>query len=189
MPTTPITYSVATPYSLPTCPHVLLVFGTGGADWAANDKFYYVYAVDATEAGSLEQFEKNANYKSYDMAIKPENPFIPWKLKLEPAGEKVWSSPTISAGEIWIVTTFGSLESADPKSDRSPLDYSKLRVVNLDGELKFTSDKFGKVRGSIYISRKHAYMTTIEGEIIQLGDEDFSSGTGNRVVLKSWQDQ
>jgi len=169
--------------------HVLLVFGTGGADWAANDKFYYVYAVDATEADRLEQSEKNANYKSYDMAIKPEKPFIPWKLKLEPAGEKIWSSPTISAGEIWIVTTFGSLESADPKSDRSPLDYSKLRVVNLDGELKFTSDKFGKVRGSIYISRKHAYMTTFEGEIIQLGDEDFSSGTGNRVVLKSWQDR
>jgi Tfp pilus tip-associated adhesin PilY1 len=167
--------------------HVLLIFGTGGADWAANDKFYYVYAVDATEAGRLEQSQKNANYKSYDMVIKPEKPFIPWQLKLEPAGEKVWSSPTISAGQIWIVTTFGSMESADPKSDRSPTDFSILRKLDLDGGLLYKSNKFGKVRGSIYISRKHAYMTTFEGEIIQIGDEDFASGTGNRVVLKSWQ--
>jgi hypothetical protein len=79
------------------------------------------------------------------------------------------------------------MESADPKSDRSPTDFSILRKLDLDGGLLYKSNKFGKVRGSIYISRKHAYMTTFEGEIIQIGDEDFASGTGNRVVLKSWQ--
>jgi len=47
--------------------------------------------------------------------------------------------------------------------------------------------QIGKVRGSIYVSRKHVYMTAINGEIIQIGHAtDFSAGTGNRVVLKSW---
>ena len=117
-----------------------------------------------------------------------ENKLIPWQLKLD-KGEKVWSSPTISAGQIWVVTSFGSMESADPKNDASTLDYSKLRMINLDGELKFTSDKFGKVRGSIYISKKHIYMTTFNNDIIQLGEDVFTAGTGNRVVLKSWQDR
>jgi hypothetical protein len=163
--------------------HVLLIFGTGGADWASNDQGYHVYVVDATEAGRLLQSGKQANYDSLGGAIGAK-----WALPLA-VGEKVWSSPTVSAGQIWIVTSFGSMESADPKSDKG--GYSKLRLLKLDtGESLLDAPiTLGKVRGSIYVSRKHVYMTTFDGEIIQIGDEDFSAGNGNRVVLKSWQDR
>jgi type IV pilus assembly protein PilY1 len=164
--------------------HVLLVFGTGGADWASNDQGYHVYVVDATEAGSLIKTDKQANYESLGGAIG-----FKWSLPLA-VGEKVWSSPTVASGQIWIVTSFGSMESADPKNDKG--GSSKLRLLNLDtGENVWDEPlTIGKVRGSIYVSRKHVYMTTFDGEIIQLGEQnDFTGGTGNRVVLKSWQDR
>ena len=164
--------------------HVLLVFGTGGADWASNDKGYHVYVVDATEAGRLVKMDKQANYESLGGAIGAK-----WSLATA-VGEKVWSSPTVANGQIWIVTSFGSMESADPKNDRG--GSSKLRLLNLDTGENLLEEPLtlGKIRGSIYVSRKHVYMTTFDGEIIQLGDQDdFTGGTGNRVVLKSWQQQ
>jgi len=109
-----------------------------------------------------------------------------WTMALA-NGEKVWSSPTISAGQIWLVTSYGSMESADPKNDAG--GSSKLRLINLDTGSTILDESIKKVRGSIYVTRKHVYMTGFEGEIIQFGDDDFSSGTGNRVVLKSWQQQ
>ena len=164
--------------------HVLLIFGTGGADRASNGQGYHVYAVDATEAANLIKTDKDANYESIGGAIGAL-----WTLPLA-NGEKVWSSPTISAGQIWIVTSFGSMESADPKNDRG--GYSKLRLLNLDNGNNIWDEPLtiGKVRGSIYVSRKPVYMTTFDGDIIQLGNQDdFTAGTGNRVVLKSWQDR
>jgi hypothetical protein len=164
--------------------HILLIFGTGGADWAADDKGYHVFAVDATAAGAMAQDDKNANYASLGGAIGPV-----WSLATA-AGEKVWSSPTVSAGQIWIVTSFGTMESADPKSDKG--GSSNLRLLDLDSGQNVWDDpmEIGKVRGSIYVSRKHVYMTAFDGEIIQLGDEDdYARGTGNRVVLKSWLHQ
>jgi len=161
--------------------HVLLVFGTGGTDWASNDQGYHAFAVDATAAGSLIEFDKQANYVSLGGATGAQ-----WTMALA-VGEKVWSSPTISNGQIWLVTSFGSMESADPKNDRS--GSSKLRLINLDTGSTILEESIKKVRGSIYVTRKHVYMTGFEGEIIQFGDDDFSSGTGNRVVLKSWQQQ
>jgi hypothetical protein len=64
---------------------------------------------------------------------------------------------------------------------------SKLRLINLDTGGTIWDKSIKKVRGSIYVTRKHVYMTAFDGSLIQFGDDDFSSGTGNRVVLKSWQ--
>ncbi len=161
--------------------HVMLVFGTGGADWASDSKGYHVYAVDATAAGDLGKKDKDDNCRDFGGAIDAI-----WSLATA-KGEKVWSSPTISAGQLWIVTSFGTMESADPKSDLA--GSSNLRVLDLDTGQNVWDDplKIGKVRGSIYVSNKHAYMTAINGEIIQIGHAtDFTPGTGNRVVLKSW---
>ena len=166
--------------------HVLLVFGTGGTDWASDQQGYHVYAVDATAAGHglLSQSDKNANYASLGGAIDAV-----WSLPLA-VGEKVWSSPTISAGQIWLVTSFGSMESTNPRNDLA--GSSKLRLLDLDNGQNVWPNPLdiAKVRGSVFVSRKHVYMSAFNGEIIQLGeDNDFSSGTGNRVVLKSWQHQ
>jgi hypothetical protein len=174
--------------------HTLLIFGTGGADWASNSTRYHVYAVDATAAGLLSQTEKNLYYSRHGMALEPpsdsdlKNRFVPLKLTLEP-GEKVWSSPTFSAGQIWLVTSFGSMESTDPKDDLA--GSSNLRLLSLDKDPSDWPDPkaIGKVRGSIYVSNKHVYMTTFGNQILQFGEEDFSAGSGNRVVLKFWQDR
>ena len=175
--------------------HVLLIFGTGGADWASNDQGYHVFAVDATEAGRLTPEQKEKFYTLYGMAIEPPiapflwNKFVPLKLALKP-GEKVWSSPTFSDGQIWVVTSFGSMESADPKADAGGRSLLRQLSLNTDPS-KWPDPKeiSGKVRGSLFVSKQHVYMTTFENEIIQFGSEDFDDSTGNRVVLKSWQQQ
>jgi hypothetical protein len=140
--------------------------------------------VDATAAVDLDQNDKDDNAKAFGAAIDAI-----WSLATAD-GEKVWSSPTIAAGQIWIVTSFGTMESADPKSDTA--GSSNLRVLDLGTGQNIWDDplQIGKVRGSIYVSRKHVYMTAFDGEIIQIGHAtDFSAGTANRVVLKSWLHQ
>ncbi|MCP4623682.1 MAG: hypothetical protein GY850_09150 [bacterium] len=100
-------------------------------------------------------------------------------------GEKVWSTPTVAAGKIWVVTSSGLMEGSDPGVVSG--GSSTLRQIDLDGSLVGTPFVFNKkVRGSLYVANGHLYMTTFNNEIIQLGDGDFATGFGNRVVLKSW---
>jgi hypothetical protein len=131
----------------------------------------------------MSQSEKNSFYQTNKGASTAA-----WTIALA-AGEKVWSTPTVAAGQIWIVTTTGSMESGIPGDD-SGGGSSTLRRIDLSGAIQDTkefADK--KIRGSIFVSNGHLYMTTINNEIIQLGDGIFAAGTGNKVVLKSWQHQ
>jgi hypothetical protein len=82
------------------------------------------------------------------------------------------------------------MESADPKADAG--GSSILRQLSLNTDPSKWPDPItisGKVRGSLFVSKQHVYMTTFENDIIQFGSEDFDDSTGNRVVLKSWQQQ
>jgi hypothetical protein len=45
----------------------------------------------------------------------------------------------------------------------------------------------GKARGSIYVDSQHVYLTTIENEVIQVGDGSFNAGDANNAVLKAWR--
>jgi hypothetical protein len=45
----------------------------------------------------------------------------------------------------------------------------------------------GKVRGSIYVDHQHIYLTTFDGQVVQIGGQDFAAGNGSRVVLRSWK--
>ena len=162
---------------------VILIFGTGGADWASNDKGYYVYSVDATAAGKLSAAEKSANYDSHGGAIDAM-----WALPL-PVGQKVWSAPTIAAEQVWVaVSSGGTLESGDPKNDTG--GGGELIRLGLDEGDRAWDEPLvigDQVRGSLYVSRQHLYMTTIRGDIIQVGGGDFEPGTANRVVLRAWR--
>jgi len=142
--------------------HVVVIFGTGGTDWASNEQAYAMYAVDATDGTLL------------------------WQLDLA-VGEKVWSSATIAAGQVLFATAFGTMESANPRGD---MGYTgKLRSVNLEsGSESWSMDNIGKARGSLYVDRQHAYLSAIPNEIIQIGGEDFSSaGSANNVILRAWR--
>jgi outer membrane protein assembly factor BamB len=161
---------------------VILVFGTGGTHWAtvADDKRYYIYAVSASAADKLSQAEKNENYESFGGAIGAM-----WSLPLEP-GQKVWSSPTIAAGTVFIATAGGSLESGNPRSDVS----GGGMLIGLDLDQNTIWDApitIGKVRGSLFVSNQHIYLTTIDNTIIQVGGDNWATGFGDRVVLKAWR--
>ncbi len=149
----------------------LIVFGTGGTDWAANDIQYEVYAIDATTP--------NAS-KSYAIG----GGTLYWSATL-PVGEKVWSSPTIFNNQIYLATATGSMEGADPRDDIAS-GAGKLRIFNLDdGSEPVDALDIGKVRGSIYIDRDQVYMTTIDNQIVRIGDGNFSPDV-KRASIKAW---
>lgn len=158
---------------------VVVVFGTGGTDWASNSKNYSIFAINASDL-------KSGTDKNYEDGAGT----LLWEKELD-VGEKVWSSPTIAAGTIFITTATGTMESSDPRDDMAGT--GKLMAINLapdaDGysETKWTLDDIGKARGSLFVDRKHLYLTTTDNKIKQIGDEDFSPGNVNSVVLKAWK--
>jgi len=164
--------------------HVLLVFGTGGADWAGNDLANRIYVVDTTKAEQLVQSEIDDNYADHDAAE------IRSYYHELPVGQKVWSSPTIAAGQIWVATASGTMESADPNNDL--LGQGQLQVLGMEAGSLLKDGlpiSMKKVRGSLYVSNEHVYATGIDGSIIQFGGALFTAGIGNRVLLKTWQDR
>jgi hypothetical protein len=157
----------------------ILVFGTGGTDWAANDQAYALFAVDATNKQETPTYAAGAGT-------------LLWKLDLS-VGEKVWSAPTIANGFIYMTTAFGGMEGSDPRSDipAAGAASGNLRKIKLaDGALSWNINNVGKVRGSIFLNRQHLYMTTIDNQIKQIGSEnDFSANNSNGVALKAWRQQ
>jgi hypothetical protein len=164
--------------------HVLLVFGTGGADWADDDLANRIYVFDTTRAEQLSQAQIDANYSNHNMAEIRSFSY------LLPVGQKVWSSPTIAAGQIWVASAAGTMESADPNND--VLGQGQLQVLDMEANSLLENSlpiPMGKIRGSLYVSQGHVYGTAIDGSVIQIGNGQFAPGTGNSVLLKTWQDR
>ena len=156
--------------------HAILVFGTGGANWASDAATYAVYALDATAKRATPTYVDGAGT-------------LLWQYNLA-VGEKVWSTPTIANGQIYVVTSFGGMEGSNPVQDVAAAGQptGKLHSLSLaGGTLAWSLSDIGKVRGSIYVDHQHIYMSTVDNKIIQIGGEDFAAGTGNRVVLRSWK--
>jgi hypothetical protein len=159
--------------------HTILVFGTGGADWASNAATYAVYAVDATAKSAKPTYASGAGTKL-------------WQYDLTTPGEKVWSAPTIAADKIYVATAFGGMESSDPRQDIAAVGQptGNLHCIDFAGGKSIQGwpmSNIGKVRGSIYVDRQHIYLATIDGQVVQIGGQDFAAGVGNRVVLRSWK--
>jgi Tfp pilus tip-associated adhesin PilY1 len=152
---------------------VVVIFGTGGADWAANDINYHIYAVNATD------LQENPSYAGGAGTLV-------WDYEL-PLGEKVWSTPTVSEGQLFIATSIGSMESIDPRQDIAS-GTGKLRTFDLkDGTLSGDAIDVGKARGSIYIDRGQASLTSIDNTITHIGDGDYAESNFSNVVLKAWR--
>jgi hypothetical protein len=159
--------------------HVFLVFGTGGTDWAANDQAYSIYALDATHKQTSPAYWDSVTGQGGTATLR-------WELPLA-AGEKVWSAPTIAAGRIFLATASGTMESDNPRQDLAGA--GKIYSLNLeDGSLVWSIDNIGKARGSIYVDRQHVYLTTVNNQIRQFGDDVFPADGANNVVLKAWRE-
>jgi hypothetical protein len=157
--------------------HTILIFGTGGADWASNAGTYAIYAVDATAKLTSPTYATGAGT-------------LLWQYKLS-TGEKVWSSPTIADGKIYVATAFGGMESSDPRQDLAVLGQptGNLHCIDLAGGQSIQGwpmSNIGKVRGSIYVDRQHIYLTDINGTVSQIGGNVWDPNN-NRVVLRSWK--
>ena len=155
---------------------VIVIFGTGGTDWAADDRSYYIYAVDATHKAESPTAAAGAGTEY-------------WKIQL-PVGEKVWSAPTIADDEAYVATSTGSMESDDPRQDWAT-GGSNLYALKLKDGTKSWAEPLpiNKIRGSVYVDRAHLYVTTLGNEVIQIGDPAALAGSGNDgdVFLKAWR--
>jgi len=175
--------------------HVVLIFGTGGTDWAPvktgsepeTDFLHSVYAVDATEK------QTSPVYWDSDTEQGGAGTLL-WEQTLD-AGEKVWSAPTIAAGRIYVATATGTMESTDPGEDVAGSGYLYSLDLNTGGKVWTADDNpegrvdVGKGLSSIYVDRRHVYLTTINNEIRQIGDDDFTEGQANNVLLKAWRER
>jgi Tfp pilus tip-associated adhesin PilY1 len=161
--------------------HVVLVFGTGGADWAADDQAYSVYAVDATELKVTPTYAEGAGT-------------LLWEQTLD-VGEKVRSTPTIAAGRIYVATASGTMESSDPGEDVAGSGYLYSLDLKTGGKAWTADDNpegridVGKGLSSVYVDRRHVHLTTINNQIRQIGDDDFTAGQANNVLLKAWRER
>jgi hypothetical protein len=153
---------------------VVVIFGTGGTDWADNNSNYYLYAISATYMNPTPTYASGAGTSYW--ATGPV---------MLPQGEKVWSTPTIAAGQIYLSTSTGTMESTDPKDDLAA-GVGKLYSRSLTDGTENWNVTTGKARGSVYVDRGHVYLTTIDNQLVQIGDGNFSE-SGNNVVLKSWR--
>lgn len=152
---------------------VVVIFGTGGTDWAADDKSYHIYAVNASDKKESPTYAEGAGTLFWDYQL--------------PIGEKVWSTPTVSEGQLFLATSTGSMESADPRQDIAS-GAGKLRTFDLkDGSESGSAIDVGKARGSIYIDRGQISLSSIDNTITLIGDGDFSLSNISNVVLKAWR--
>ncbi|MBI4828249.1 MAG: PQQ-binding-like beta-propeller repeat protein, partial [Nitrospinae bacterium] len=157
--------------------HVLVVFGTGGTDWAPADADHRhsIFVIDMTQ-----------KLTSPDAANGAAT--LLWQLQLD-VGEKAWSSPTVADGTVYVSTAYGTMESANPGDDiASTAQLGKIRAVSLAGGETVFSQEVGNQRGSVYIKDGHAYGSTLDGRVVQLGDEDFSSGFVVNVFKLLWKE-
>ncbi len=159
---------------------VIVIFGTGGTDWASDSQQYAVYAVRTDK-------QPSPTYSGGSGTLY-------WKWEL-PVGEKVWSAPTITKYQVFIATSYGKMESAKPSDDltdtRGKLYEFSLKETEgtySDGSAKAKKVHeidVEKVRGSLYVDREHLYMTTVTNKIYQFGGNTF--GKSNIVSLKAWR--
>lgn len=157
--------------------HLVAVFGTGGTDWAPADAthIHSIIAVDMT------------NKRSADLINGVGT--VLWQIALN-QGEKAWGSPTVANSQVYVTTAYGTLESANPSDDiNSTAQQGRLRAIDLDaGTLSFDLE-VGNSRGSVYVKDGHAYASTLDGKVVQLGNEDFSSGGAMNVFKLLWKQQ
>jgi hypothetical protein len=156
--------------------HVVVIFGTGGTDWASDGQAYAVYAVDATQKRGTPTYAEGAGT-------------LLWQKTLG-VGEKVWSSPTIAAGQVYVATAYGQMEPSNPVAAVPVLGANSGNLYSLkvkDGSQTWSLTNVGKARGNLFVSKEHVYLTTVNNTVIQVGNNSFTAGGANNVVVRDWR--
>ncbi|MFC1889180.1 pilus assembly protein [Thermodesulfobacteriota bacterium] len=152
---------------------ILVLFGTGGAEWASDDASYVLYAIDVTHKKATPTYADGAGTIFWSEALA--------------TGEKLWAAPIYSGGMVYFVTSFGSMESNDPNKDRPAEGEASgnLHVLDIEtGDEAWTQSDIGKVRGSLYIDDEHLYFANKEAQVIQVGSNTFDNEITSAIVKK-----
>jgi len=151
-----------------------LVWGTGGADWASANDYFSVYVLDITTADVYDL----SNHKGTLIS----------KLVLD-QGEKIFGGITFSQGSLFFGTVFGNAEGVNPKDDIAVDNKGNIRGIDLsDPNNNWVYAANGKFRGSVFVSRGELYATTLDGQIIDIGDGSFKEPSAlSWYKLKNWR--
>jgi Tfp pilus tip-associated adhesin PilY1 len=162
---------------------VIVIFGTGGTNWAEASQAYNIYAVNASSKQTTPTYAGGAGT-------------LYWQKSLA-TGEKVWSSPTVAGDRVYVATATGTMNSDNPRDDiagTGRLYAIRLRDRNDDGTAitewtveNVNNENIGKVHGSLYVDRGHLYMTTVDNKIVQIGNGNFTEGDASNVKLRAWK--
>ncbi|MCK5506792.1 MAG: hypothetical protein KAJ10_16625, partial [Thermodesulfovibrionia bacterium] len=139
-----------------------VVFGTGGRDSLPGEDTYtyHIFSVGIRSIGG--------------------DPLWSAPLALNP-GEKVWSPPLIdSSGKIYIATANGYSDVGRPDLVRTSSTGRFLKINLTTGTIEMDLSISGAVVGGVDIENRHAYVLTFGGDVIQIGEEDFTSSTATR---------
>ena len=157
-----------------------LVWATGGTQWSSNTDYYSLYVLDITGVNPYDLLTGSGTLK---------NASLTFKFVLD-QGEKVFGAVTLSQGELYFATAFGSIEGLNPRDDAAATNKGNIRGVNVKNKSsnwKYTA--VGKFRGSIYVSRGHVYATTLDGTIVDIGDGTFVEPSAMEwYKLKGWRE-
>ncbi|MBI5141515.1 MAG: hypothetical protein HZA20_04880 [Nitrospirae bacterium] len=155
-----------------------IVFGTGGRD-------------------SLED-QDTRNYHIFGLRIDGSKVEPLWKdesggakvISLE-KGEKVWGAPSIDTDEyqmhnVYVGTSVGYISAASPDEMRKADVTGRIHVLKLLSGADVVKPLVveGGIVGGIDFDSQHAYTVTLDGKVIQLGGDDFSSTEQERNPIR-----
>jgi hypothetical protein len=156
----------------------VVLFGTGGADWADPNGTYKVIMVSADRPGPPIDYASG-----WGMLI--------WSYDL-PVGYKVWSSPRLHMGSVYVAVAKGTMESDDPRQDLAG-DGRVIKLAATDSN----NDKKGDLLSSIATKKIRSTMEVAIDKSLVLGvsvDNDIittttGGGGGNQteVNIRSWR--
>ncbi|NOY53830.1 MAG: PQQ-binding-like beta-propeller repeat protein [Deltaproteobacteria bacterium] len=172
--------------------HVLVFFGTGGADFASDSNSGHIIGIDitngaVTSGGTGELF-------NYTLDV----------------GEKLYASPIVTKNAVIFGTAFGDRETTDPNSDISDSQSGKIHIVKpVSGDICYASgcggngqsdyndsshevvsDVSAKVTGS-YAEGNQVILGTMDGKIIRFGkdkEDGNNLAPSERVNIEFWRD-
>ncbi|MEW6682428.1 MAG: hypothetical protein AB1451_05840 [Nitrospirota bacterium] len=159
---------------------IYLAWGTGGAQWARAGDYYSVYVLEITGLDP---------YNLVDGSGALRDAQFGFKFVLD-QGEKVFGALTYSQGFVYFGTAFGSVEGLNLKDDVATNNTGNIRGISLtDKSNKWKYTASGKFRGSVYVSRGHVYGTTLDGNVVDIGDPGYVEPSALRwFKLKSWRE-
>ena len=146
-------------------------FGVGGSDSSPTDKKYRFYCLDASDGSII------------------------WSYKFSKNNEKVWASPMIANGVVYIPTLRGYVENDVPPEEWTKNGQGYMYAFDADtGQLLWSDNMEGKVRSSPFIFEEHVYITTFKNVKIRSWgsptDYPLEGGGGGEatVTITEWKE-